>query len=110
MIKYRGLRAFISRRISISRWIRTHYEDIDHFNVEDMDLTGEFVGGNILKPTRQHLIIEENNSFGFNMTIPKEGIELYGGKARLFDTINMSNKGLVGSGKLKHLTSTTSSQ
>jgi hypothetical protein len=86
------------------------YEDIDHFNTEDMNLPGEFVGGNILKPTRQFLIILENNSFGFNMTIPKEGIELYGGKARLFDTINMSNIGLVGSGKLMHLTSTTSSK
>ena len=85
------------------------YENIDHFNVEDMNLSGEFVGGNILKPTRQYLIILENNSFGFNMTIPKEGIELYGGKARLFDTINMSNMGLVGSGILKHLTSTTNS-
>jgi hypothetical protein len=86
------------------------YEDIDHFRMENMDLKGEFVGGNILKPTRQRLIIEENNSFGFNMTIPKEGLELYGGKARLFDTINMSNLGLVGSGKLNHLTSTTVSR
>ena len=74
-----------------------------------MNLPGEFVGGNILKPTRQTLIIEENNSFGFNMTIPKEGIDLYSGKARLFDTINMSSKGLIGSGKLQHLTSTTTS-
>ncbi len=85
------------------------YEDIDHFNVEDMNLSGEFVGGNILKPTRQHLIIQDNNSFGFNMTVPKDGTELYGGKARIFDTINMSNMGLVGSGKLNHLTSTTHS-
>ena len=85
------------------------YEDIDHFTVEKMNLAGEFVGGNILKPTRQYLIIEENNSFGFNMTIPKEGIELYDGKARLFDTIKMSSKGLIGSGKLNHLTSTTNS-
>jgi hypothetical protein len=85
------------------------YEDIDHFNIEDMDLSGEFAGGNILKPSRQQLIILENNSFGFNMTIPKDGIELYDGKARLFDTINMSNMGLIGSGKLKHLTSTTRS-
>ncbi len=86
------------------------YKDIDHFNVEDMDLSGEFVGGGILKPTRQRLIILENNSFGFNMTIPAEGIELYGGKARLFDTINMSNMGLIGSGKLSHLTSLTNSR
>ena len=40
------------------------------------------------------LIILSNNSFGFSMTIPKDGIDLYGGKARLFDTINMSNRGL----------------
>ncbi len=86
------------------------YEDIDHFNVEDMDLTGEFVGGDILKPTRQRLIILENNSFGFNMTIPREGIELYGGKATLFDTINMSSMGLIGSGRLSHLTSLTNSR
>ena len=85
------------------------YEDIDHFSVEDMNLKGEFVGGNILKPSKQNLIILENNSFGFNMKIPQEGIELYGGKARLFDTINMSNMGMIGSGLLKHLSSTTQS-
>ena len=27
------------------------YENIDHYNIEDMNLSGEFVGGNILKPT-----------------------------------------------------------
>jgi hypothetical protein len=86
------------------------YEDIDHFSIEDMNLSGEFVGGNILKPTRQYLIIEENNSFGFNMTIPKEGIDLYGGKARLFDTINMSSNGLIGSGVLRYLTASTRSR
>lgn len=86
------------------------YEDIDHFNVNTMHLNGEFFGGNIIKPTRQYAIILGNNSFGFNMEIPKEGIELYGDKARLFDTINMSNKGLIGSGTLKHLTSTTDSR
>ena len=52
-----------------------------------------------LNHARQNLTIQENNSFGFNMVIPDEGIDLYGGKARLFDTINMSNKGLIGSGK-----------
>ena len=86
------------------------YEDIKHITVEDMNLKGEMVGGNILAPTREYLIILENNSFGFNMTIPKEGLALYGGKARLFDTINMSNMGLVGRGKFSHLTSTTKSQ
>lgn len=83
------------------------FENIDHYTVEDMNLSGEFYAGNILKPTRQYLIIQENNSLGFNMTIPGEGVDIYDGKARLFDHINMSNKGLVGSGTLKYLTTTT---
>ena len=49
---------------------------------------------------KQYLTIQENNSLGFKMVIPEEGIELYGNRARLFDDINMSNKGLIGSGTL----------
>jgi len=85
------------------------YENIDHYTNQDMNLYGEFYGGNILKPMRQYLTIQENNSLGFKMVIPEEGIELYGNRARLFEDMNMSNKGLIGSGTLKHLTSTTKS-
>jgi len=86
------------------------YENIDHFSNEDLNLSGEFVGGNILKPTRQYLTIQENNSLGFNMIIPKEGVEVYGNRGILYEAISMSNNGLVGSGTLKHLTSTTKSE
>jgi hypothetical protein len=86
------------------------YENIDHYSNKDMNLSGEFVGGNILKPMRQYLTIQENNSLGFNMIIPEQGIEVYENKGRLYDAINMSNKGLIGSGTLKHLTSTTESE
>ena len=85
------------------------YNNIDHYKPEDMNLAGEFHGGNILEPIRHYLIIEENNSLGFNMSIPEEGIEVYGNKGRFYDNIRMSNKGLVGSGILKRLTSTTKS-
>ncbi len=85
------------------------YENIDHYTNEDMNLSGEFHGGKILAPVKQNLTIQENNSLGFNMTIPPEGIDVYGTKGRLFDKINMSNKGLTGSGTLKHLTSSATS-
>ncbi len=85
------------------------YENIDHYSNEDLNLSGEFTAGNILKPTKQYLTIQGNNSLGFNMIIPDEGIEMYDGKARLFDQLNMSNQGLIGSGILKHYTSTTKS-
>lgn len=83
------------------------FEHIDHYMKEDMNLKGDFFAGNILKPTRQFLTIQENNSLGFEMIVPKEGVDLYDGKARIFDQMNMSNRGLTGSGTLKHLTSTT---
>src|SRR5450759_4762638 len=45
------------------------YENIDHYSDQDMKLSGEFVGGNILKPMRQYLVIQENNSLGFNLSL-----------------------------------------
>ncbi len=86
------------------------YENIDHYTNQDMNLSGEFHGGNILKPMKQYLTIQENNSLGFNMEVPEEGIDVYDSRGRLFDNLNMSNKGLIGSGTFKHLTSTTKSE
>jgi hypothetical protein len=86
------------------------YENIDHYTNEDMNLAGEFHAGKILKPVRQFLTIQENNSLGFNMNVPPEGIDVYESKGKLYDNLNMSNKGLIGSGTLKHLTSTTTSE
>jgi len=85
------------------------FENIDHYSNDDLKLSGEFYGGNILKPMRQYLTVQENNSLGFQMTIPEDGIEIYDGRGRFFDQINMSNKGLIGSGTMKHLSSTTKS-
>ena len=86
------------------------YENIDHYTNQDMNLSGEFVAGNILKPMKQYLVIQENNSLGFNMNIPPEGIEVYGNRGVLYNALTMSNKGLVGTGTLKHLTSISKSE
>ena len=83
------------------------YENIDHYNQDDMNLAGEFYAGNILEPSKQFLTIQPNNSLGFNMMIPDEGIEVYEGRGILFENINMSKDGLLGHGSLKHLTSVT---
>lgn len=86
------------------------YDNIDHYTNEDMNLVGEFHAGNIIEPIRQYLTIQDNNSLGFNMKVPKEGIKVYGDKGVFFDSLSISNKGLIGSGTLKHLTSTTKSE
>lgn len=85
------------------------FENIDHYSSSELRLTGEFYGGNIIEPSIQYLTVQENNSLGFQMSIPKEGLKIYGGNAVLFDQIHMSNKGLIGSGVLKHLTATATS-
>lgn len=86
------------------------FENIDHYKNEDMHLAGEFRGGNILKPMRQFLTVQENNSLGFNMTIPSEGVDVYDGKGRFYESISMSDSGLVGKGTLKYLSSVTKSE
>ncbi len=47
---------------------------------------------------------------GFRHVTDTSGLELYGGKGRYFETLNMSNKGLIGTGKFEYLTSRGSSQ
>ena len=82
------------------------YENIDHFKIETIYLPGEFVGGNIIKPMQERLIVKDSSSLGFDMLIPEGGIELYGGKGILYDSISMSSKGLRGKGRVTHLTAT----
>lgn len=86
------------------------YENIDHFRIEDLDVSGVFFGGNILNPTRQILTIQPDNSLGFNMFIPEEGVEIYGSKGRIYDSLSISSKGLVGKGNLTHLTAAIKSK
>ncbi|MGQ9621322.1 MAG: hypothetical protein ACUVTX_10120, partial [Bacteroidales bacterium] len=75
-----------------------------------LSLPGEFYGGNIIKPTKQFLIIHEDNSLGFNMNIPDEGIEVYDGRGKLFNSLSMSNNGLVGRGTVLRISSVTESE
>ncbi len=83
------------------------YENIDHYQNEDMYLAGTFFAEGILEPIEQYLTIQDDNSLGFNMNIPDEGIGVYNNKGRLYNRLTMNNKGLTGSGKLTHITSTT---
>ncbi len=81
------------------------YSNIDHYTNRDISLAGEFIGGGILEPMRQTLSIQPDNSLGFAMVVPEEGLPVYSAKGQVFDYLSMSNKGLISSGKLNHLTS-----
>ena len=99
-----GLNDVYKRKDFYFRMDPFKFENIDHLSRKDVNMSGEFVGGNILKPTLQQLTIQDDRSLGFDMAIPEGGLDIYEGKGRLFDSIKMSDKGLRGSGTLKHLT------
>lgn len=85
------------------------YENIDHFTPEDLSLSGVLHGGNIIEPTRIEVTVQSDNSMGFNMALPEEGISIYNGKAVLYDSVSMSKSGMKGSGRIRYLSSTITS-
>jgi hypothetical protein len=82
------------------------YTNIDHYTNSEIALAGEFVGGGIIEPMRQTLTVQPDTSLGFSMAIPTEGIPVYDGRGRLYNHLSMSNSGLIGNGRVEHLTAT----
>ena len=85
------------------------YDNIDHYKSRDLNLSGQFYGGKIFDTIPQTLIIQDDNSLGFSMNIPPEGLELYDGKGTLYNFVSMSNKGLIGAGRIERLSGVTNS-
>ena len=85
------------------------FENTDRLRPSDLDLQGTFYGGKILEPMDQTLTLQHDNSLGFRFNIPEEGVEVYQGKAKLFNTLEMSNMGMKGKGKIDYLTASIES-
>lgn len=83
---------------------------LDKFTKEDVAFAGRFESGDVFPTITQTLKVQEDNSLGFKVDVPEEGIPVYGGKGMFYETIDMSNRGLRGKGKLTYLTSTTHSE
>ncbi|MCK4748546.1 MAG: hypothetical protein KAT15_15950, partial [Bacteroidales bacterium] len=93
----------------------TFYFELDPFSVDSLDNyrpeaiapSGRFVSAGILPQLEMELTLREDNSLGFYMQAPEEGISLYGGEGTFFNDIEMSSSGLRGYGSFDYLTSTT---
>ena len=85
------------------------FENTDRLRQSDLELKGTFFGGKIIEPLDQTLTLQHDNSLGFSYNIPEEGVNIYGGKARAFDTIEMSNLGMKGKGSLNYLSASVES-
>ncbi len=82
-------------------------DSLDNFRRDALKMEGTFVSADILPPIEMEMTLRPDNSLGFYMTTPEEGIPVYGGDATFYNDIEMSNAGLHGYGTLDYLTSTT---
>lgn len=82
-------------------------DSLDNFNPQSISPDGTFISAGILPPLQMQMTLREDNSLGFYMQTPEEGIPLYGGVGTFYNDIEMSSRGLHGYGSFDYLTSTT---
>lgn len=85
-------------------------DSLDNFKFESQKFTGTFHSAGIFPPFRERLFLRDDRSMGFVSTTPPEGYDLYGGKGTYYNTIDLSNKGLIGRGKVEYMATTSSSR
>lgn len=68
---------------------------------------GTFITGGILPEFKERLKIMPDNSLGFEHVLPQEGTELYGGPGRIYNKVTLDKNGIVGSGKIEYLSSSS---
>ncbi len=82
------------------------FDSLDNFNPVGLQLDGKFVSAGIFPEMEQTLlIIQEDNSLGFDLTTDASGLPLYGGKGQYYDFLQMSHEGLRGNGSFEYLCS-----
>jgi hypothetical protein len=82
-------------------------DTLDNFSREALKMEGTFVSADILPPLEMEMTLRPDNSLGFYMNTPENGIPIFGGKATFFNDIEMSSSGLRGHGSMEYITSTT---
>ena len=85
------------------------FENTDKLSPNDLELIGTFHGGKIMDTLNQTLTLQHDNSLGFSYNIPTEGRNIYGGKGKVFNRMEMSNQGLKVNGSLLYLTASVES-
>lgn len=85
------------------------FSNLNTFEQSDINFIGILHSSNIIAPIKDTLRLRPDNSLGFVRITPPEGFAVYQGKGRVFNKIDLSNRGLRADGKIKYITSTTTS-
>jgi hypothetical protein len=81
------------------------FDSLNTFSTDNLEFKGKLVSGGILPEIDSPLKVQDDYSLGFKINTPLSGYPLYGGKGLFFDTIQLSNSGLKGDGRLQYLNS-----
>jgi hypothetical protein len=84
-------------------------DSLDNFSKAGLHFGGEFVSAGIFADFRDSLSLQPDLSLGLVHYTPDNGWAAYGGKGTFTDKLSLSNDGLIGSGKIDYLTSTSHS-
>lgn len=80
-------------------------KNIFSFKTENLEFKGELTSAGIFPPIKQPLKVMPDYSLGFKIETPQEGYPIYGGKGHYFNSIDLSNNGLLGTGRLDYVSS-----
>ena len=82
-------------------------ENLHNFETDNIRFTGHLTSAGIFPTIYECLVVMPDFSLGFT-TLPPEGFwEIYGGRGIFYDTLRLSNDGLIGSGTMDFMTSTS---
>ncbi|MDD2412349.1 MAG: hypothetical protein PHR79_05475 [Bacteroidales bacterium] len=81
-------------------------EQLDDFETDSLEFNGYLVSGGIFEDIDKPLRVRKDFSLGFVHKTGPSGMNAYGGKGVFTNTLDLSNKGLLGIGKIDYLNST----
>lgn len=85
-------------------------DSLDNFATGGLQFKGRLESAGIFPTIPETIVIRPDNSFGFEQDAPASGYPMYGGKGTYHRHLDLSFKGLTGSGSIDYLSSVSESQ
>lgn len=84
-------------------------DSLNTFEKESLGFKGQLYSSDIFAPFEETLVVQPDQSLGFSRKVDSLGVTLYKSKGKFYSTIKLSNKGLIGDGAIRYLTSLSKS-
>jgi len=85
------------------------FDSLSTFSTQGLAFDGNLSSAGIFPTINQAIVVMDDYSLGFEHQTPREGYEIYGGKATFSSLVKLSNDGFEGNGTLDYLTASSSS-